>query len=100
MSEPMTDIITSTFEAIIAQENFDIACECTWHGHSDHPAEWIVVMDRACCNAPKTAMWCDDCLKEVVAYGGAWFCDKCLAPHPDSSPRDFIVSYDRIRRAA
>lgn len=96
----MTDIITSTFEAIIAQENFDIACECVWHLPSRGPAEWIVVLDRTCCNAAKTATWCDDCLREVLAYDRPWMCAKCHAPHPDSSPRDFIVSYDRIRRAA
>ena len=98
------EVVTTTFEQVVENQEPEIACECHWHTPARGAAEWvIVILPLSCCEGPdpRTRLWCNDCLQEVLAWHGLGLrCQFCGHDHPGLLPRDLLISYEPIRRAA
>ena len=73
-------VVTFTFEDITNAETWEFPCECRWHDEIGHgPAKWVVRHNGyPCgCKPPGVVLWCDDCLKAVVAHKGSVKCRDC-----------------------
>lgn len=94
----MTEIIHATFEDVVSQESWDLACECKWHVEvNQEPAEWIIRNKRPCCQSVRVALICDPCLKAILAHRGFIKCRQCGETYFNGEAE---VTYEPIHKDA